>query len=75
MTTKYGVFSETGHGIANPYIDTVKPDPRDNGLNFKVGGLLLVCAAVSRWCGRVSVCCTIDTVLLLGVASSTCVHI
>lgn len=36
MTTKYGVFSETGHGLADPYTDTVKPDPRDHGLNFKV---------------------------------------
>jgi hypothetical protein len=36
MTSKYGVFKETqGLCQGDPYIDTVKPDPRDNGLNFK----------------------------------------
>lgn len=37
MTTKFGVFSETGQAKTDPYIDTVKPDHRDHGLNFKVG--------------------------------------
>lgn len=37
MTTKYGVFGETqAMGIGDPFVDTVKPDPRDHGLNFKV---------------------------------------
>ncbi|WIA38406.1 hypothetical protein OEZ86_001732 [Tetradesmus obliquus] len=36
MTSKYGVFKETqGLCQGDPYIDTVKPDPRDKGLNFK----------------------------------------
>lgn len=36
MTSKYGVFTETqGIGLNDPYVDTVKPDPRDHGLNFK----------------------------------------
>ncbi|KAF8061971.1 hypothetical protein HT031_004231 [Scenedesmus sp. PABB004] len=39
MTTKFGVFGEApGLGQGDPYIDTVKPDPRDAGLNFKVPG-------------------------------------
>lgn len=47
MTTKFGVFSETGHGLADPYIDTVKPDPRDHGLNFKVGPWGPCCCCLS----------------------------
>eukprot|EP00882_Tetradesmus_deserticola_P014108 GHRQ01014996.1.p1 GENE.GHRQ01014996.1~~GHRQ01014996.1.p1 ORF type:complete len:280 (+),score=90.49 GHRQ01014996.1:151-990(+) len=36
MTSKYGVFKETpGLCQGDLYMDTVKPDPRDNGLNFK----------------------------------------
>eukprot|EP00878_Enallax_costatus_P036742 GHUV01041290.1.p1 GENE.GHUV01041290.1~~GHUV01041290.1.p1 ORF type:complete len:142 (+),score=36.87 GHUV01041290.1:149-574(+) len=37
MTTKFGVFSERPDvGQGDPYVDTVKPDPRDKGLNFRV---------------------------------------
>lgn len=37
MTTRFGVFSERpGVGQGDPYVDTVKPDPRDKGLNFRV---------------------------------------
>eukprot|EP00879_Flechtneria_rotunda_P012733 GHRR01013297.1.p1 GENE.GHRR01013297.1~~GHRR01013297.1.p1 ORF type:complete len:268 (+),score=75.32 GHRR01013297.1:361-1164(+) len=37
MTTKYGVFGESqAIGVGDPFIDSVKPDHRDKGLNFKV---------------------------------------
>jgi hypothetical protein len=37
MTTRFGVFGETqALGIGDPYVGTVKPDPRDHGLNMKV---------------------------------------
>jgi len=37
MTTRFGVFTEIrGFGIGDPYVDTVKPDPRDHVLNLKV---------------------------------------
>lgn len=42
MTTKYGVFSETAHGTGDVFVDSVKPDPRDHGLNFKVQQKLLL---------------------------------
>jgi hypothetical protein len=50
MTTKYGVFSETGKGGGKPnsYVDTVKPDPRDHGLNFKVR--IYPAAAANMYC-------------------------
>lgn len=37
MTTKFGVFGETQNlGIGDRFRDSVVPDPRDKGLNFKV---------------------------------------
>lgn len=38
MTTRFGVFGEApGIGLGDPYVDTVRPDPRDHGLvNLKV---------------------------------------
>jgi hypothetical protein len=36
MTTKYGVFKETqGIGLGDLYVDTIKPEEKEHGLNFK----------------------------------------
>lgn len=68
-TTKYGVFSETGHGLADPYIDTVKPDPRCQSLNMKVRQAEKICCLLSRCC-CCPVCCGLDWRPAAGAAAA-----